>query len=359
MENACDRNDRLIPMTKWIRPDLLKCYQYQCTLSPDKSRFDVRIPLPTGIDPKSIRVRANAKSIVVSLEDEIPFFAGKLFGPLLDRSHTVEDDFLVVKLFKDPKVEWPILVVEPAGKALAQIDPQSAVGVSIYLSAQGGPSAQSASVVFLQHAMNCGFPRAAIVFAQLLIENHGDIGQVMPTLLQMVDIYHDAEACAFLGVLSLTGRISMEHGMKALTLGAADNDPECSILLGLSLSPLEEPLNVPKDPVRAFELFSRFPDNPRAKYGMGKLLCEGIGCEKNEKLGIELIAQARAADQELPEYRRRGAQQQPERALHPVQEQPAEEGSGSWFGGWGVAVGAFAVIALTGGAFALARKWKK
>jgi hypothetical protein len=138
----------------------------------------------------------------------------------------------------------------------------------------------------------------------------------------------------------------MDHGLNALRIGADDGDEDCSVLLGYAISPLVPGVDFPKDGKLAYALFSQFPDNARAQYERGKLLIEGIGCEKNAELGAELIAKARAVDSVLDAYE--------SRTVHTQNENTAE--NGSFWTGWGVAAAATIAVGVAAAAFAFMRR---
>jgi hypothetical protein len=338
-------------MSSAIRPEWLKSYCYQVKLSDDNAQYGIFIPIPPDVDPRSIRFQKTSDSSVISvfLPNEIPFFAGKFYGPVIKFTSTVTGTEILLKLSKDPSSKWPILVVDAIVPDRQSIDPQAAVELSLYARSQGN---QTRSMDFLRYAVQCRFPPAAILFARMLIHTNSSLDELLPILLELIDNYQDPTVCAFVGLLSLTRQIALEPGLHALRVGVDLHDEESILILGISLSPLEEPSDCPKDPLESLALLESISHNPRTALPRAKLIAKGIGCTKDEELARELIMAAGIEHSQTSQL-----ELLRNRILAPLPTEPDESDEG--WGLWGLVAGLAMAIGVVGGGYTLYRRYRK
>ena len=283
-------------MSDIIEPKLLSVYSW--IPEQNEKEYKISATIPEGITSKDISVLYSSKnknSIVATIKNKLPFLSGMLFKPVKNIRHFFNNNLIIIILEKQISEEWPTCIIKPLKNN--NIDPMSSFLLSMILSSQ---NLYEQSSNLLLYSVSTMFPQSILTFTQLSIENKGDLNPSITLLKKLVDEYNFYEAAFVLGDLSIRNFLSFEESINYLRKGSNFDNENCILLLGIILSPCEEPYGNFNDPIESWELLNKIIDHPRAIYSRGLMMFNGVGTLKQMKKGRELINKALLSLPELP-----------------------------------------------------------
>lgn len=287
-----------------IKPKFAAAYEY-VTESNDPSLVQVTIPLPEGVKFSDLSVQFGKKrsTVKVSIPNEIPILAGKCYGAVQTFKYREKNGSVILELTKDPSEEWPLLIQstikDKQRPGPDSIDPQSAMTLAYLFFQQG---LDPIGLEYLKYSAQAMYPPAVILMTKTSVQMGQSVDSTMPLLISLVNDYNNARAAATIGFCGITGSISIETSIIYMRKGVELGDEECTMMLGILLSPVEEPHGSYEDIEESWKLLKKVEHLPRVKYTMAMLYAKGIGCEKDIELARKLMKEAVEVIPDLPEF---------------------------------------------------------
>ncbi|OHS96205.1 hypothetical protein TRFO_10150 [Tritrichomonas foetus] len=280
-----------------INPKYVDAYTYEFQDQED-GHAKIVIKVPTSVQESDLDIKFDKEkpSIIVGIKGEIPFVSGVLFSEVNDFSYKLENGELTLNFTKNSNDQWMIPIRDAISSDI-NVDPMTAFQLAVSLSFQG---MDQQSMPLLMWCVSIMFPPAVILMSKIALENGQSIAEFMPTLIKLCDEYHCGQACSTIGSAGILGQISIDTGIKYLRKGIELDDIEAKVLLGVLLSPLEEPHGKFEDAAEAVKILKDIPDQPRSMYSYAMLLAQGLGCEKDIELAQKLMDKAREIIPDLP-----------------------------------------------------------
>ncbi|OHT17600.1 hypothetical protein TRFO_00857 [Tritrichomonas foetus] len=307
---------------KRINPRYLESYTYEIDRPESNDHFKVLIKIPADLKQADLKIQFNKKKscVLAGIKDEIPFLCGKCFSVVSDFKYQFQPGLITLTFFKNSDEQWP-LIIRDAISSKQNVDPFSALQLSVFLYTSGNPDDGSK---LLLYAVSCMYPPAIIQYAKNLLDNGLSADSVVPLLMNCVDEYKFSVAGIVIAQLSLIGQVSHDTAFTFLKKAADLNDPQAKLLLGCFLSPLEEPHGRFENAEEAYKLLSEIQELPNAKFGLARLIHEGIGCQKDEEKALELLESAKKEIPDLPTFEELEKEKMQEKQPKKVENQKTE-----------------------------------
>ena len=321
-----------------IKPEYYKVYEWD--FEQDETECIVKVQIPEGVTKEDFSLNRDGQNFTGKIKDEIPFLCGKLCGPVSDFTHIFSEnlDSLELHFVKSDPSPWHLPILEPIDQS-TPMDPKSTFFVAMILIQD--PS-QPMGHILLTMAAKMFYPGAIILLESFRLGQGEDISDKIPLLEKIVNEYKVGEAATFLGQLARARKYPVEKAIPMLEKGSQLGDSSSETMLGILLSPYEEPHGNWEDKDKASEWFLKSDAQPRSRYGLG--LIKYFNNEKEE--GKKLIDEARAEIENLP----------PIPETDPSKEVKKEEGVKPNLKTVGIIAGSIAGIALLSYAFIKRRK---
>lgn len=287
---------------KVINPKYFSGYTYELDME-DNAVVVVKVNVPKNLKQDDISVKYNSEKCIVyvAIGDEIPFISGVCYEKVKNFKYTFVPGLVTLTFTKeDPSITWPFLIKSAISKK-KNLDPASALMLAVQNFMMGNIQGGQ---ILLAYSAECMYPPAIVQYANFLIQNGVSCDPLIPNLFKCVDEYNYGEAGAMLGNLSLIGQISFDTAFPYIKKSATQfNDPSAKFLYACYLSPLEKPHGRFEDGEEAYKVLQEIEkENAFARFGLARLVREGIGCEKDEAKANELLESARRENPQVPTF---------------------------------------------------------
>lgn len=285
-------------MGRVINPRYIDAYTFQVDFS-DNIIVKVVFKIPTELKQDQLKIQYSKKlnAVNVFIPGEIPFLRGKFCAPITDFKYSFTPGEITLTMNKAEPQEWQFLIAQPYKSKEDDwiLDPQSALILFIvYTQIQ-----PEIGVQYLEMSFSTNYPPAIVTYARTMEQNPENYQKLVPKLKSVVDDYKFSQGGVIIGSAMymnfLDTKIGYEYLKKAVEID--ENNQEATELLGIMLSPLEEPHGDFENVEECLRLLNKVTDHPRAQYTLSRHYAQGLGLPKDLVKARELME---VAQKEFP-----------------------------------------------------------
>ncbi|EAY06695.1 hypothetical protein TVAG_211470 [Trichomonas vaginalis G3] len=284
-----------------IKPELMRLYIWD--YSQKGNIINIGIMACPGADLSKIKTEIDQDSILVSLPNEPPIIAGKLFMPVKTSKTKLTDKGLIIALITDSEKEWPTIVVAPHPKT-QQLDPLTAFSIFQVNMNSNNPDLIQGALPLLFLSSDVGYPPALIAFYDIFHTSLGMSQKANGYLNLAMEKYNYPIAFFKKGMELLQESNDAEKAIEYFTKSEEFGYIFAKTQIGAILSPLSKYTYSKKDATKAAQLFEsvlKEDEDITALHELSKLLYTGTGVPQDKARAKSMMAKVKSAIPDVPD----------------------------------------------------------